>query len=269
MQEKIIKFIQQVFSRSGQERAVIGVSGGIDSALSLTLLVKALPAQQVTPLLLPYGDQDMADAQEICVWNGFSVEDWQEINIQPIVDQAAQVLGVEAEGEGEAKRGSQLRLGNLMARVRMMTLFDTAKKLGALVVGTENKSENLLGYFTRFGDEASDLEPLAHLYKTQVRQLASELQLPAKFLSKPPSAGLWTDQTDEQELGFSYDEADKILIGLEECAVREGRRLIDLVEEVLHQAESGSVTSKVCQRVKQSWFKQQVPYKINSQDILT
>jgi len=261
MQAKIIKFIQQVFSRSGQERALIGVSGGIDSALSLTLLVKALPAQQVTPLLLPYGDQDMADAQEICVWNGFSVEDWQEINIQPIVDQAAQVLGVEAEGE------DQLRLGNLMARARMMVLFDTAKKLGALVVGTENKSENLLGYFTRFGDEASDLEPLAHLYKTQVLQLANELQLPGKFLSKPPSAGLWADQTDEQELGFSYDEADKILIGLEECAVREGRRLIDLVEEVLHQAESNSVASKVSQRVKQSWFKQQVPYKINSQDI--
>ncbi len=260
MQEKIIAFIQRVFARSGHQHAVIGVSGGIDSALSLTLLMKALSVEQVTPLLMPYGDRDMNDAKEICSWNGFSVDNWQERNIQPIVDRVAQVLGVKKEGEAEGE--NQLRLGNLMARTRMMILFDTAKKLEALVVGTENRSENLLGYFTRFGDEASDLEPLAHLYKIQVRQLASELQLPAKFLSKPPSAGLWKGQTDEQELGFSYDEADKILMNLEERVDAEGRKLIDLVEEALHKAEPNSVTSKVCQRVKQSWFKQQVPYKI-------
>lgn len=254
MQQKIIDFIQQVFLNSGLQRAVIGVSGGIDSALSLTLLVKALSVEQITPLLLPFGEQDMADAKEICLWNGFSAEDWQEIKIQPVVNQAAQLFRAEPD---------QLRLGNLMARTRMMVLFDTAKKLNALVVGTENKSENLLGYFTRFGDEASDLEPLAHLYKTQVRQLARELQLPEKFVVKPPSAGLWADQTDEQELGFSYEQADQVLMSLEQRAVQEGRELIELVEEELNQAQPGSAAGKVCRRVKQNWFKQRVPYKIN------
>jgi len=102
----------------------------------------------------------------------------------------------------------KVRLGNILARVRMICLFDLAKKLGALVVGTENKSEKMLGYFTRFGDEASDLEPIVHLYKTEVIKLAKELGVPAAIIKAAPTAGLWPGQTDEAELGMTYAEID-------------------------------------------------------------
>ena len=104
-----------------------------------------------------------------------------------------------------------IRKGNIMARARMIALFDFAKKLDALVCGTENKSEYHLGYFTRFGDEASDIEPLRNLYKTQVYELAKYLKIPQPVIEKEPSANLWENQTDESELGFSYKEADTVL----------------------------------------------------------
>jgi len=104
-----------------------------------------------------------------------------------------------------------VRLGNIMARVRMIILYDLAKKHNALVCGTENKSENLLGYFTRFGDQASDFEPIQHLYKTQVYQLAKFLGVPKNIVEKTPTAGLWHGQTDEEEFGFTYKEADQVL----------------------------------------------------------
>ncbi len=105
----------------------------------------------------------------------------------------------------------KVRVGNIMARIRMILLYDLAKKHNALVCGTENKSEFLLGYFTRFGDEASDFEPIQHLYKTQVFQLASFLNVPKNIIQQVPTAGLWRNQTDEKEFGFTYKEADQVL----------------------------------------------------------
>ena len=149
---------------------------------------------------------------------------------------------------GELQVGDdQLRLGNIMARVRMIAVYDLAKKLDALVCGTENKSEKYLGYFTRFGDEASDIEPIQHLYKTQIRQLVEYLKMPQTFLEKPPSAGLWQDQTDEKELGFSYEEADKALA------------------EIIDGEQTGAdaaIKTKVQARVKSQHFKHEVPYKL-------
>jgi len=254
MKNEIISFIQQVFKKTDAKKAVIGVSGGIDSAVVLTLLTEALTCDQIIPTLMPFAKQDMTDAVEICSWNGFSKEQIIQIDIEPIVRVVVNTLGNDLD---------QFQKGNVMARSRMMILFNSAKKHQGLVVGTENKSENLLGYFTRFGDSASDLEPIAHLYKTQVKQLAQELGLSSNYLNKPPSAGLWQDQTDEQEFGFSYTQADQILAKLEKQSIQENRKLIELVEEQLKQAELGSVSRQVLQRVKQNWFKQEVPYKIH------
>jgi NAD+ synthase len=145
----------------------------------------------------------------------------------------------------------------------MMVLFDQAKKHQALVVGTENKTENYLGYFTRFGDAASDLEPIANLYKTEVRQLAGELNLSEKIIKKPPSAGLWAGQIDESEFGFSYDQADEILMELEKTTKAQKLKMIAVIEKELDQDKSISETrKKILERVKNNWFKQEVPYKV-------
>ncbi|OGJ37216.1 MAG: NAD(+) synthase [Candidatus Pacebacteria bacterium RIFOXYB1_FULL_39_46] len=239
---QIIKFIKTTYARANKQTAVIAVSGGIDSAVSLTLLAEALGSNQVFPVFLPYHEQDMTDAKEIVLWNKIPEANWREIPIGNSVDQLAHNLLIDAD--------DQIRLGNVMARVRMIAVFDLAKKINALVCGTENKSEYYLGYFTRFGDEAADIEPLLSLYKTQVRQLAKHLKLPAQFLHKAPSADLWTGQTDEQELGFFYKDADLIL-----------EQLVDQKKQL---SEVGDVDSRIVQQVAERMekmaFKHQVPY---------
>jgi len=254
MKEEIISFISQVFAKTGKKKAVIGVSGGIDSAVVLALVTNSLSKDSVIPVLMPFAKQEMQDAVKICTWNGFTPDLVIEKNIEPIVEAASLVLGGNQD---------QVRQGNLMARARMMVLFDTAKKHDALVAGTENKSENILGYFTRFGDSASDLEPIAHLYKTQVRQLAIELGLPSRFLEKQPSAGLWQGQSDEQEFGFSYQDADQLLMKMENEASKLGCSFKNAIEKHLEQNQMSETERKILQRVKQNWFKQEVPYKIN------
>lgn len=201
--EKINKIVDWLRKIYGDKPAVIAVSGGVDSAVALTLLVMALGREKVTPLCLPYGNQDMTDAKLIIRFNGVE-ERMITTNIGEMVDATANLLQVE---------DSSVRKGNIMARSRMIILFDTAKRLGGLVCGTENKSEHHLGYFTRFGDSASDVEPLTGLYKTEVWEVAKALKLPEIFWTKAPSAGLWTGQTDEGEMGFSYIEADRVLKG--------------------------------------------------------
>ncbi len=197
---EIVMWLRKIY---GDKPAVIAVSGGVDSAVALTLLVKALGKEKVTPLCLPYGTQDMTDAKLIIEFNGV-LGRMITINIGEMTDATANLLQAEE---------SSVRKGNIMARSRMIILFDTAKRLGALVCGTENKSEHHLGYFTRFGDSASDVEPISGLYKTEVWEVAKALKIPEIFLTKEPSAGLWTGQTDENEMGFSYQDADRVLTG--------------------------------------------------------
>ncbi len=242
--EKIVSFIRETYRKQHREKAVIAVSGGIDSALALTLLSRALKTEQIYPLLLPYGDQETSDAESILEFNQIPQQNWQKIDIKPLVAVAAQAVKLLTE--------EQVRRGNLMARARMMLIFDRAKQLQALVCGTENKSEKHLGYFTRFGDEASDLEPIVHLYKTQVWQLAKYLKLPAKIIEKAPSAGLWPGQTDEAELGFSYELADQVIFQL----VDQQRQ----PSEVEVSAASPDQIQAVINQVQRTVFKQQTPY---------
>lgn len=219
----IVTFLKTVFKAQGKSKAVIAVSGGIDSALSLTLLSKALGPEAVYPIFLPYKDQSITDSVVIAEWNGIPKANWKTINIQPAVDILANTLSA-----------SQFRRGNIMARVRMICTFDFAKELDALVCGTENKSEHYLGYFTRFGDAASDIEPICSLYKTQVRQMATDLAIPSLFLDKAPSAGLWENQTDESEMGFSYEDADKALaVLLGETSEKVDATLLAQVKKVM------------------------------------
>jgi NAD+ synthase len=147
---------------------------------------------------------------------------------------------------------SRLRLANLAARSRMMVLYDQAKKHDALVIGTENFSEHLLGYYTRFGDEASDLEPIRHLYKTQVIELAKSLGVPQAIINKPPSADLWASQTDANELGFTYQQADPVL-----DLYTKGKTPAEIA--TTHTPE---IVEKVIAQVEKSAFKHQVPYHL-------
>lgn len=242
--EKIVNFIRQTYAEQGIKTAVIAVSGGIDSGLSLTLLTKALGAENVHVLFLPYGEQSTEDGEIVAEFNQIPLKNRFTVNIKPIVNATVKASGLNDD--------DQVRLGNLMARARMMVVYDFAKLIGALVCGTENKSEKHLGYFTRFGDAASDLDPIQHLYKTQVRAMARELNLPQEILEKAPSAGLWQDQTDEQELGFSYEVADQVLA-----------QLIDEQKspaEILVNGVDVEIIKKIITRVQQNAFKQQVPY---------
>lgn len=236
--DSIVNFLQKTMQKSAKAKIVVAVSGGIDSALSLTLAVKAVGAENVFPLLLPYKDQSIEDSKAVVTWNAIPEANMSVLNIEKMVDAAVEQLQATDD---------QMRVGNIMARTRMIAVYDLAKKLDALVCGTENKSEKYLGYFTRFGDEASDIEPLQHLYKTQVRQLVEFLKLPSVFLEKAPSAGLWQGQTDEAELGFSYQDADKAL------------------SEIIDGEVAGAtfeVKLAVQLRVKSQRFKHEVPYTL-------
>jgi len=139
-----------------------------------------------------------------------------------------------------------------MARTRMIILFDQAKRHEALVCGTENKSEHLLGYFTRFGDSASDIEPITHLYKTQVYQLAKYLKIPEEIIQTQPTAGLWENQTDEGEFGFTYEEADQVLYLFHD----RNKSLNEIINLGFKNTE------KIIKRVKQNEFKRKTPYTI-------
>lgn len=197
----ICNFIIKALHKSNHNKVVLGLSGGIDSAVSLFLVQKVVPAKSIYIIHSYYSKDHLKDTLEILKKTQIPQTNIHFIPIKPLVDRIAKTLKVTGK----------VRLGNIMARVRMILLYDLAKKEKALVCGTENKSEHYLGYFTRFGDAASDFESIRHLYKTQVYELAKYLKIPEKIIVKPPTAGLWKNQTDEEELGFTYEQADQVI----------------------------------------------------------
>jgi NAD+ synthase len=199
--QTIIRFLREESGKAGFSKAVVGLSGGIDSSLSCFLAVEAFGADNVLGICMPYktsSPDSLTDAQQVITQLGI------QSKVIPITAMADALIELDPLMDA-------VRRGNIMARMRMIVLYDQSAVYHGLVIGTGNKTEALLGYTTLYGDSACALSPLGDLYKTQIRQLAREMGIPERIIAKPPTADLWKGQTDEGELGFTYAEVDQVL----------------------------------------------------------
>jgi len=239
--EHCADFVREQVHDAGRGRGVIGLSGGIDSALSAWLAARALGAENLIAFMMPYrtsSDQSLEHALLVVRELGIAHE---VIEITPMVDAYFAAF----------PDADQMRRANMMARQRMAVLYDQSERHDALVIGTGNRTEALLGYTTLWGDMACALNPVGDLYKTQVRLLAAHLGVPEAIITKPPTADLWAGQTDEGELGFSYAGADEILTR----AVDEGMSTDAIVADGFDR----DVVETVLARVQASAFKRCLP----------
>jgi NAD+ synthase len=225
--KKIEGFIARKVKNAGAHGAVVGLSGGLDSALVATLCTRALGPDNVLALIMPSihtKHTDVEDAKQLA--GGLEISE----RIIPI----SSIL----ESFEEHISNDEMALGNLMARIRMCMLYYHANHLNYLVIGTGNKSELSIGYFTKFGDGGCDILPIGDLYKTEVRKLAKYLEVPQRIINKEPSAGFWPGQTDEEELGMSYNRLDKILRGK-----LKDRRIEEMIKKSRHKRRTPEVCS--------------------------
>tara|TARA_B100000959_G_scaffold128313_1_gene134664 strand:+ start:9085 stop:9903 length:819 start_codon:yes stop_codon:yes gene_type:complete len=206
--EKVLTaFLREEAGKFGIKGAVLGLSGGIDSALVLELAARSLGPENVLAVAMPYQTSNPISlelAEKAAKSAGTPIE---VVDISKMADAHIQAAGIEDEDSPAAR----LRKGNIMARARMVILYDRSARDGSLVFGTSNKTELLLGYGTIHGDMASAINPIGDLYKSQVFALSRHLGVPQEIVDRPPSADLWEGQTDEEELGFSYEEVDSLL----------------------------------------------------------
>ena len=237
----ICGFIRDQTRKAGLPRAVIALSGGIDSALAAALAARALGPDNVLAIRMPWRDSSansLSDADLLIEALGLPAL---TVEITPMVSPL-----FERFPEMDARRR-----GNIMARQRMIVSYDQSVAWGGLVMGTSNKTEFLLGYSTIYGDSGSAMQPIADLYKAQVRQLSAALDLPQSILDKAPSADLWQGQTDEQELGFRYEDVDQVLY-----------LLVDeryVVDEVVEEGFAREFVEDVWRRVKANHYKRTMP----------
>lgn len=238
----LTSFVRDEITRTGFSRAVVGVSGGIDSALACFIAAEALGGDKVLAVRMPYRTSS-ADSLEHAQWviDACGAQS-KTIEITAMVDGLYEGMGEEAD------RG---RRGNAMARARMIVLYDQSAATRGLVVGTSNKTEILLGYTTLFGDAASALNPIGDLYKNQVRQLARAMGVPQAIVDKAPSADLWVGQTDEGELGFTYERVDQLLYLIVDQRYRP--------EECVAAGFEPAFVDAVLRRVRQNQFKRMPP----------
>jgi NAD+ synthase len=201
-------FIRKAVSDAKAKGVVIGLSGGIDSAVVTKLCADALGPENVLNVFMPSRVTPAEDYKTTAELSSLWGTEYRVVDVQPAVDALAAVLLSDAD--------TPLERGNISARCRMIVLYNLAKKRQYLVMGTSNQSEIMMGYFTKFGDGACDVTPLANMYKTEVRQIAALIGVPQDIISKPPSAGLWEGQTDESEMGIKYEDLDAILYDMEQ-----------------------------------------------------
>jgi NAD+ synthase len=240
--EKIlIKFIKEELSKFDFSRGILGLSGGLDSTVCAFLAAKALGPDNVICLVMPYGDTfggDVDDALEVVrVLETKS----KVINIAPMVDSYIK----------DHPTDNKILIGNKMARERMSILYDHSAREGALILGTSNKTELLLGYGTIHGDMACAINPLGDLYKTQIRELAKYLKVPEQIRKKAPTAGLWEGQTDEEELGLTYKDVDRLLFQMVDKRKTE--------DEIVALGFDKKMVARVISLVKNSEFKRKLP----------
>ena len=234
-------FIKSEITRVGYSRAVVNLSGGLDSAVSIVLAAEALGPENVLALRLPYrtSSPDSLEHAQLLI---------DQLKVQSETIDITEMVEPLIVRDPEM---SKTRRGNIMARTRMIVLYDRSETFKGLPVGTSNKTEILLGYSTLWGDMASALNPIGDLYKTQVRQLARALNIPAPIIDKPPSADLWAGQTDEGELGFTYEDVDKLLYLLVDQRY--------LPEECVEAGFDKSFVDKVVARIRRNQFKRMMP----------
>jgi NAD+ synthase len=204
MKKKIIDWIRKQIKEARAKGIVLGLSGGVDSSVVAALLKEAVGKERVLALILPCHSQtqDLEDARLVAQKLGIKSK---TLDLSRIYDNLAKILPL----------AGSLAKANLKPRLRMLVLYYFANKMNYLVCGTGNKSEFMLGYFTKHGDGATDILPIGDLLKRDVRKLAQELGIPARIINKPPTAGLWPGQTDEGEMGITYAELDNILERIE------------------------------------------------------
>ncbi len=234
-------FIREEVQKAGFEKVVVGISGGVDSALTAFLSAEALGRENVIGISMPYrtsSPQSVEDARLVA--ETLKIE-FHEIDITPQVD-AYYSLFPDADN---------VRRGNKMARERMSILYDFAHWKRALVIGTSNKSELLIGYSTRWGDSAHDINPLGDLYKTQVWEMAEFVGVPERIVKKKPSADLWPGQTDEGEIGLSYRTLDLILVGYVDLRLKR--------EDLIKAGFEEKLVDRVLSMVRSSQYKRKLP----------
>ena len=239
----IREFIRAQLRQAGFGKALLGLSGGIDSALVAYLVAEAIEPANLLAVLMPYrtsAPDSRAHAEAVVSRLGCAS---QLVDVSDIVDAYFEA--------GERAGATPLRRGNFMARARMTVLYDQSVTWNGLVVGTGNKTETLIGYSTLWGDSASAFNPIGDLYKSQIRQLAAAMGVPDEVIRKAPSADLWPGQTDEAEVGFSYAQVDRILFRLVD------RRLS--IDEVIADGFDRQLVERVDRLVAGSEFKRQVP----------
>ncbi|HUG56320.1 MAG TPA: NAD+ synthase [Candidatus Limnocylindrales bacterium] len=238
-------FLRDEAAKAGFRRAVVGVSGGVDSASVAALAAEAYGNENVLALFTPYRTSDPAsrtDAEAVAAAFGLHLE---VVDITPQID-----AYFAAEGGVEAL-ADRVRAGNKMARERKSIEYDRSRTFSGLVLGTSNKTELLLGYGTQFGDLASALNPVGDLYKTQLREVARHLGVPERIVRKAPTADLWPGQTDEGELGYTYAQADLILYHMVD------RRMSP--EELVRAGFDGALTSRIREAVRRNHYKRVMP----------
>ena len=238
---ELVEFLRESFKKTGFSKAVLGLSGGIDSALVAYLLRDALGKENVLAIMMPYksSNPDSLNHAKLVV---------EDLGINSKTIEITDMIDAYFKNEKEA---TSLRMGNKMARERMSILFDYSSKENALVVGTSNKTEIYLGYSTQFGDSACALNPIGDLYKTNIWDLSRYLKIPNELIEKKPSADLWEGQTDEQEMGLTYKEADQILYRM----LEENKK----VEEVLTEGFNKDLVDNIVRRMNRSEYKRRMP----------
>ena len=238
---ELVEFLRESFKKAGFSKAVLGLSGGIDSALVAYLLRDALGKENVLAIMMPYksSNPDSLNHAKLVV---------EDLGINSKTIEITDMIDAYFKNEKEA---TSLRMGNKMARERMSILFDYSSKENALVVGTSNKTEIYLGYSTQFGDAACALNPVGDLYKTNIWDLSRYLKIPNELIEKKPSADLWEGQTDEQEMGLTYKEADQVMYRL----LEENKT----VEEVLAEGFNKDLVDNIVRRMNRSEYKRIMP----------